>query len=77
MNIRRNHRDLSLAQKAAFVNAVLALKNNVDSFLHPGAQKRYDEIDDWRRIRQAVSCRCCGRLLNLYLHEKPTSDLYG
>ena len=44
MDIRRNHRDLSPAQKAAFVDAVLALKNNVDSVLHPGAQKRYDDF---------------------------------
>jgi tyrosinase len=44
MNVRRNHRDLSPAQKAALVNAVLALKNNVDSLLHPGTQKRYDDF---------------------------------
>jgi len=44
LDIRRNHRDLSPAQKAAFVHAVLALKNNVDSTLHPGAQKRYDDF---------------------------------
>jgi tyrosinase len=44
MNIRRNHRDLTPAQKAAFVKGVLALKNNVDSVLHPGAQKRYDDF---------------------------------
>ena len=41
MDIRRNHRDLSSVQKTAFVNAVLALKNNVDSLLHPGAQLRF------------------------------------
>jgi tyrosinase len=44
MDIRHNHRDLTPAQKAAFVNAVLALKNDVDSVLHPGAQKRYDDF---------------------------------
>src|SRR5438046_10223973 len=44
MDIRRNHRDLTPAQKTAFVNAVLALKNDVDSVLHPGAQKRYDDF---------------------------------
>jgi len=35
MDTRYNHRDLTPAQKAAFVNAVLALKNDVDSVLHP------------------------------------------
>jgi tyrosinase len=44
MDVRKNHRDLSQAEKAAFVGAVLALKNNVDSVLHPGAQKRYDDF---------------------------------
>lgn len=44
MDIRHNHRDLSPAQKTAYVNAVLALKNNVDSVLHPGHQKRYDDF---------------------------------
>src|SRR6516162_237842 len=44
LDIRRNHRDLSSAQKTAFVDAVLELKNNVDSVLHPGAQKRYDDF---------------------------------
>ncbi len=34
---------MSAAQKAAFVKAVLALKNDVNSVLHPGAQKRYDD----------------------------------
>lgn len=42
-DIRRNHRDLTTAQKTAFVNAVLALKNDVESVLHPGDQKRYDD----------------------------------
>lgn len=44
MDIRRNHRDLSPNQKSAFVNAVLLLKNSVDSVLHPGRQKRYDDF---------------------------------
>ena len=44
MDIRRNHRDLSSVQKTAFVNAVLALKNDVDSVMHPGAQNRYDDF---------------------------------
>jgi len=44
MDVRHNHRDLTPSQKTAFVNAVLALKNNVDSVLHPGAQKRYDDF---------------------------------
>lgn len=44
MDIRHNHRDLTAAQKTAFVNAVLALKNDVDSVLHPGVQKRYDDF---------------------------------
>jgi len=44
MDIRRNHRDLSPAQKTTLVNAVLALKNDVDSVLHPGVQKRYDDF---------------------------------
>jgi tyrosinase len=44
MDIRHNHRDLSPAQKTAFINAVLALKNDVDSVMHPGSQKRYDDF---------------------------------
>lgn len=44
MDIRRNHRDLSTAEKTKFVNAVLLLKNSVDSVLHPGRQKRYDDF---------------------------------
>lgn len=43
-DIRGNQRDLTADQKAAFVKAVLALKNDVDSVLHPGAQKRYDDF---------------------------------
>lgn len=44
MDIRRNHKDLSVAQKANLVAAILALKNNVDSILHPGQQNRYDDF---------------------------------
>ena len=44
MDIRHHHRDLTSAQKTTFVNAVLALKNDVDSVLHPGQQKRYDDF---------------------------------
>ena len=44
VNTRVNHRELSGAQKKAFVDAVLALKNDVDSVLHPGHQKRYDDF---------------------------------
>src|SRR5262245_17146674 len=43
-NVRINHRDLSTTQKVALVNAILALKNDVDSVLHPGKQKRYDDF---------------------------------
>ncbi|MCU0092880.1 tyrosinase family protein [Pseudomonas koreensis] len=44
MDIRRNHRDLSREEKAAFINAVLRLKNNVNSVLRPGQQSRYDDF---------------------------------
>lgn len=44
MDIRYNHQDLNPAQKKAFVNAILALKNDIDSVLHPGAQSRYDDF---------------------------------
>lgn len=44
MNTRKNHTDLSTAEKATLVSAVLALKNNVDSVLKPGAMKRYDDF---------------------------------
>jgi tyrosinase len=44
MNTRKNHADLSPSEKAAFVAAVLALKNTVDSVLYPGALKRYDDF---------------------------------
>ena len=41
---RRNQNTLTPQQKTAFVDAVLALKNDVDSVLHPGRQKRYDDF---------------------------------
>jgi len=41
---RVNHKDLTAPQKSALVKAILALKNNVDSVLHPGQQKRYDDF---------------------------------
>ena len=41
---RTNHRSLDAASKTALVDAVIALKNDVDSVLHPGAQKRYDDF---------------------------------
>ena len=44
MNTRKNHADLSTAEKAAFVSAVLALKNKVNSVLSPGKMKRYDDF---------------------------------
>lgn len=44
MDIRRNHRDMTPQQKAAFVDAILVLKNNVDSVLRPGQQNRYDDF---------------------------------
>lgn len=44
MDIRRNHRDLTPAQKSAFVDAILRLKNSVDSVLRPGQQSRYDDF---------------------------------
>jgi tyrosinase len=44
MNTRKNHADMSTAEKAAFVSAVLALKNKVDSILNPGKMKRYDDF---------------------------------
>lgn len=44
MNTRKNHADMSTAEKAVFVSAVLALKNNVDSVLKPGIMNRYDDF---------------------------------
>jgi tyrosinase len=43
-NIRRNHLRWTAAEKQALTNAILALKNNVDSLLHPGKQNRYDDF---------------------------------
>jgi tyrosinase len=44
LNKRVNHIRLGAAEKKAFVDAVLAIKNAVDSVLHPGKQKRYDDF---------------------------------
>ena len=44
MNTRKNHADLSAAEKEAFVSAVLALKNKVKSVLKPGKLRRYDDF---------------------------------
>jgi len=44
MDIRRNHRDMTPQQKSAFIDAILRLKNNVDSVLRPGQQCRYDDF---------------------------------
>lgn len=44
MDIRINHRDMTPAQKIAFILAVLKLKNEVDSVVLPGKQKRYDDF---------------------------------
>ena len=44
MDIRLNHRDMTPAQKSAFIDAILRLKNNVDSVLRPGEQSRYDDF---------------------------------
>ncbi len=44
MNTRKNHANMSPAEKTAFVSAVLALKNNVPSVLKPGKMKRYDDF---------------------------------
>jgi tyrosinase len=44
MDTRRHHRDLTASQKTAFIKAVLAVKNEKDSVLHPGAQSRYDDF---------------------------------
>lgn len=43
MDIRRNHRDMTRAQKETFINAILRLKNEVNSVLRPGQQSRYDD----------------------------------
>ena len=44
MDVRKNHKDLTGAEKAKLVRAILALKNDVDSVMHPGLQKRYDDF---------------------------------
>lgn len=44
MNTRKNHAALLPEDKTAFVQAVLALKNDVDSVLNPGKMKRYDDF---------------------------------
>jgi len=44
MNVRRNHSDMTPQAKAQLVQALLALKNDVPSVLHPGAQGRYDDF---------------------------------
>jgi hypothetical protein len=43
MDCRQNQSALTAAQKTAFVNAVLALKQR-PSVMHPGAQSRYDDF---------------------------------
>lgn len=44
MDIRINHRDMTPQQKTLFTDAILLLKNNVDSVLRPGLQSRYDDF---------------------------------
>src|SRR5262245_12442584 len=44
MDKRYNHKNLTAKQRQKFVAAVLELKNGVDSVLHPGQQKRYDDF---------------------------------
>jgi tyrosinase len=44
MNNRKNHANMTTAEKKAFISAVLALKNNVNSVLKPGKMKRYDDF---------------------------------
>src|SRR5437762_14024726 len=44
MNTRKNHANLSTAEKTALVAAVRALKNNVESVLKPGKMQRYDDF---------------------------------
>lgn len=44
MDIRRNHRDMTPAQKSVFIEAILKLKNEVPSILRPGRQSRYDDF---------------------------------
>lgn len=44
MDIRINHRHMTREQKSALIDAILRLKNNVDSVLRPGHQSRYDDF---------------------------------
>src|SRR5437899_10055525 len=44
MNKRVHHSQLSAAEKKSFIDAILALKNVVNSVLHRGKQKRYDDF---------------------------------
>jgi tyrosinase len=44
VDARINHRDFSPARKSALVAALLTLKNDVDSLMHPGQQSRYDDF---------------------------------
>jgi tyrosinase len=44
MDSRKNHRDMSPSEKAAFISAILRIKNKVDSVLRPGQQSRYDDF---------------------------------
>ena len=44
MDVRQNHRNMTAAQKSAFVAAVLLLKNQVDSVMKPGQLGRYDDF---------------------------------
>lgn len=43
MDIRINHRFMTREQKDTLVEAILVLKNDVDSVLRPGRQNRYDD----------------------------------
>jgi tyrosinase len=44
MDVRVNHKTLTPAAKTTLVKAILGLKNDVDSVLHPGKQQRYDDF---------------------------------
>ncbi|MCS4311918.1 tyrosinase [Pseudomonas sp. SJZ103] len=43
MDIRINHRHMTRGQKDVLIQAILLLKNDVESVLRPGRQKRYDD----------------------------------
>ncbi len=43
MDIRINHRHMSRDKKDVLINAILLLKNEVESVLRPGRQMRYDD----------------------------------